>query len=298
MKILFAYYRYYSANKQIPTYGMCMVRELRALGHDVIEIDKKRFDDVEKYKRFDLLIDLDSGRNTKGEYDWHLAAGPVPIPSVAYFIDTHGKAEIHAMVAARVDHVFFAPWVKRDVFSDHESAHWAPCATDFTYFNLGQRVDEPKYNFGFFGSKGGLGRADPMIEICKKHGFTYDVRQIASQYKVAWPHTGEAMGNCEALFNHGQKHDDPNQRVMESIAVGRVLITPSDIRSGIGHLFEPWQDYIPYTPYSCEGLERAMLFVGRKPEACEKIAQNAYNKVARNHLIKHRIKQIMEVIDA
>jgi len=298
MNILFAYYRHYSNHEVIPTYGSSMVRELRALGHDVIEIDKKRWDNLDKYKRFDLLIDLDSGRNTDGAYDWHLAAGPVPIPSVAYLIDTHGKPEIHARVAARADHVFFAPWVKRDVFSDHDSAHWTPCATDLEYFNLGQRAADPSFNFGFFGSKGGLGRADPMIAICKKHNFTYNVRQIASQYKVSWPMTGIAMGKCEALFNHGQKHDDPNQRVMESMAVGRVLITPTDIRSGMGHLFEPWQDYIPYTPYSCDGLEKAMLFVSRKPEACEQIAQNAYNKVAKNHLIKHRVKQMMEVVNA
>ena len=298
MKILFAYYKSYYNNEEVPTYGTCMVRELRALGHDVIESGKERFDDLDKYKRFDLLIDLDSGRNVKGEYEWHLANGPVPIPSVAYLIDTHGKPDIHARVAARADHVFFAPWVKRDVFSDHESSHWAPCATDLTYFNLGQRAEEPSFNFGFFGSKGGLSRADAMIEICKKHSFTYDVRQIAGQYKQAWPMTGIAMGRCEALWNHGQKHDDPNQRVMESMAVGRVLITPTDLRSGLGHLMEPWQDYIPYTPYSCEGLERAMLFVGKKPEACAKIAENAYNKVAANHLIKHRVKQVMEVIEA
>ncbi|GAH03311.1 unnamed protein product, partial [marine sediment metagenome] len=276
MQILLAYYRFYTNHDQIATYGMCMARELRALGHDVVEVDKKRFDKLEKYKRFDLLIDLDSGRNQKGEYDWHLTAGPVPIPSVAYFIDTHGKPEIHARVAARADHVFFAPWVKRDVFSDHDSAHFAPCATDLEYFNLSQRSD-PKFNFGFFGSKGGLDRTAPMIAQCQKHNFTYDVRQIAGQYKNSWPMTGIAMGRCEALFNHGQKHDDPNQRVMESMAIGRVLITPNDLRSGMGHLFEPWQDYIPYTPYSCDGLERAMLFVARKPEACAKIAENAYN---------------------
>jgi spore maturation protein CgeB len=110
--------------------------------------------------------------------------------------------------------------------------------------------------------------------------------------------TGIAMGRCKALFSHGQKHDGPNQRVLESMAVGRVLISDNDIRSGMGHLFEPWIDYLPYTPYSCEGLERAMLFVGRKPEACAKIAENAYNKVVKNHLIKHRVKQIMEVVDA
>jgi hypothetical protein len=298
MKILFAYYKHYHAHEQVPSYAMCMVRELRALGHDVIEIGKERFDDLEKYKRFDLLIDVDSGRDKNGKYDWHLHKGPVPIPSVAYFIDTHGQADAHARVASRADHVFFAVWDKRDIFSDHDSAHWAPCATDLEYFNLGQRAEKPMFNFGFYGSKGGLGRADPMIEICRKYSFTWDVRQIQSQWKVAWPMTGIAMGKCEALFNHGQRHDDPNQRVMESMAVGRVLITPNDLRSGVGHLFEPWIDYIPYEPYTCEGLERAMLFVGRKPEACEKIAQNAYNKVAKNHLIKHRVKQVMEVVNA
>lgn len=298
MQILFAYYKHYYQDEVVPSYGTCMVRELRALGHDVIETGKERFDNLNKYKRFDLLIDLDSGRNSKGQYGWHLHDGPVPIPSVAYFIDTHGKQDIHAKCAARADHVFFAPWVKRDVFSDHESAWWAPCATDLEYFNLEQRSNKPEFDFGFYGSKGGLDRAEPMIALCKKHSFTYDVRQISKQYKHQWPMTGIAMGRCKALFSHGQKHDGPNQRVLESMAVGRVLISDNDIRSGMGHLFEPWGEYIPYTPYSCEGLEKAMLFVKRKPEACAKIAENAYNKVVKNHLIKHRVKQIMEVVDA
>jgi hypothetical protein len=296
MKILFAYYKHYINHEPVPSYGRSMVRELKALGHDVIEVDKTRFDDPEKYKRFDLLIDLDSGRNTDGKYDWHLFKDRVPIPSVAYLIDTHGKPDEHARVAARADHVFFAVWDKRDVFADHPSAHWLPCFTDEEYFNLGHRAETPEFNWGFFGSKGGLARAEPMILICKKHGFTYDVDQVGKQYRVQWPHTAQRMGNCEALYNCGQKHD-VNQRIFESMMVGRPLVTNYDDRMGIGWLFERWQHYIPYESYTMEGLERAMTFVARKPEAAKKIAEQAYNEVKQKHLVQHRVAKVLEVVN-
>jgi hypothetical protein len=298
MKILFAHYKAYYNHRPVETYSTCMVRELRALGHDVMETGKERFDDLNKYKRFDLLMDVDSGRNSKGQYEWHMTTGPVPIPSVAYFIDTHGKADLHAKVANRADHVFFAPWVKRDVFAGHESAHWSPCATDLTFFNRDFLAKEPQYDFGFFGSKGGLDRAAPMQLIADKQGWTTHVAQVAGQYKHQWPRTAEVMGNCKVLWNHGQKHDDPNQRVMESMAIGRVLITPYDIQSGMGHLFEPWQDYIPYEPYTCKDLDKRMKFAMTRPEACAKIAENAHKKVVANHTIKQRIAKVLEVVNA
>jgi len=297
MKIAFAHYRFHYEGREVATYGKCMVRELRARGHEVTEIPKTRFKDDNQYKQFDLLIDVDSGRDMNGDYGWHLHDAPVPIPSVAFFIDTHGKTDLHARISRRADHVFFAVWDKRNVFADHDSAHWCPNFTDLEFFDREQHKEAvPKFNFGFFGSKGGLDRADPMIALAQKYNWTYDVRQISIKGKHQWPRTAEAMANCKVLWNHGQKHDDPNLRVLESMAMGRVLINPQDDRSGIGYLFEPWIDYLPYVPYTCEELFERMKFAINRLDACAKIAENAYQKVIHNHLTKHRIKQIMEVV--
>lgn len=297
MKIAFAHYRFFYKDKEVATYSRCMIRELEALGHEVIELDKTRLQNDNDYKQFDLLIDVDCGRNLEGKYDWHLVE-PIPIPSIVYLIDSHGKPDIHSKVARRADHVFFAVWNKRDLFADHQSAHWAPNFTDLEYFDKEKYKDiEPQYDFGFFGSKGGLNRADAMIDLAKKNNWTYDVRQVNKKGKHQWPATAEAMANCKVLWNHGQKHDCPNLRVIESMAMGRVLINPDDVRSGMGHLFEPWQDYIPYTPYTCEHLLERMKFAISRSDACEQISNNAYKKVIHNHLTKHRIKQIMEVIN-
>jgi spore maturation protein CgeB len=205
---------------------------------------------------------------------------------------------MHSRIARRADHVFFAVWDKRDLFADHSSAHWAPNFTDLEYFNREHhKAITPEFDFGFFGSKGGLERAEPMKDIANKNNWTYDVRQVGSKGKHQWPSTAEAMSKCKALYNHDQKHDGPNLRVIESMAVGRVLITPNDPRSGMGYLFEPWQDYLPYTPYTCEGLEERMKFAIGRENACTQIAENAYQKVVKNHLTKHRINQILEVVN-
>jgi hypothetical protein len=276
-----------------------MVRAFRELGHEVIEAPKSRFKRDDNYNLFDILIDIDCGRDLSGNNHFHLHDGPVPIPSVAFLIDTHGNPDLHQRISRHADHVFFAVWDKRDLFTDHPSAHWAPNFTDLNFFDK-MKYNEvtPNIDFGFFGTKGGQDRANKMIEYCKANDWTYDVDEIGRKGKHRWPETARRMAHCRWLFNHGQKHDDPNLRVMESMAMGKPLITGTDIRSGMGYLFEPWQHYIPYEAYSYEGLLDRMKWVNNKPEAAKKIAMQAYEEVCKNHLTEHRVNQILEVVNA
>lgn len=298
MKILFAHNLFYMGGTLAPihTYSRCMMRELRALGHDVVEVTKEPLA-LEKYKRFDLLFEVDCGRDLKGNESWHGHNREIPIPSVAYLIDSHGKPDLHYALQRNYTHVFFAVWDQRDLFRDHKSAHWCPNFTDAEHFNPKFKAVVPKYDFGFFGSKGGLKRADKLKEYANKNGWSYHVAQAGNKGTQRWPATAQAMGECSILFNHGQKHDDPNLRVMESMAMQLPLITPSDPRSGIGYLFEPWQDYIPYEGYSFNGLEKAMHFAYHKREAAQRIAEAAWTKVMTKHLTEHRIAQIMGVVE-
>jgi spore maturation protein CgeB len=104
-----------------------------------------------------------------------------------------------------------------------------------------------------------------------------------------------AMGACRNLFNHGQKHDGPNLRVMESMLMMRPLITDVDARSGMELLFTAGTDYIPYEAYSYEGLEEAMKWAIYNPRDAAHIAANAYTEVNTKHLVQNRIDQILEV---
>jgi spore maturation protein CgeB len=294
-KIIVAHSGRFLAGEPVETYARSMIRVLRELGHSVLEVPKSppRTDHV--YEGADLLLDIDCGRDEKGELRWHGESRKnFPIQSAVFLIDSHGNPTMHHRIAKKYNHVFYAVLDKKDLFEDHPSAHWTPNFTDLKWFNhVG--YDEIVVDFGFFGSKGGLERANPLIEVCNNRGWTHSVRQISASNKHRWPMTAEAMSECRFLFNHGQKHDGPNLRVVESMAMLKPLITDYDKRGGMNELFTPWEHYIPYTAYTYEGLEEAMEFCFDKPEAVEQIAINAYNEVRNKHLVENRINQILGV---
>jgi len=295
MKIMVTRRWIYYKNKPVETYSSSMIRVLREMGHKVVDLPKNPYCE---YNDIDLLIDIDCGRDENGKLVWQGELGKIPIPSAVMFIDSHGYPDIHRRMAKNYDHIFFAVWDKRDLFTDHTSAHWCPNFTDDKWFDATKYTPVvPIYDFGFFGSKGGLSRAEPMIKIASKMGYTATARQIAIGSKHRWPATAEAMNECEHLFNHGQKHDGPNLRVMESMLMHRPLITDSDPRSGMDKLFEAYTHYIPYEAYSYRGLEEAMKWVFDHPDEAANIADNAYRLVKEKHLVKNRLEQILEVVN-
>lgn len=300
MKIMFAHKVEYYEGIPIETYSRSLVRELMAMGHEVEEVQKAPFDDVSSYNRADILIDMDCGRDERGQLRWHGENDPIHrrIPCVLILIDSHGYPDMHRRLAKRYTHTLFAVWDKRDLFADRHSVHWFPNFTDDKFFD-GMRYPPPSeslYDFGFFGSKHGLNRADKLIEYCNKHNFTYNVRQVLKQGKHRWPATPRAMAQCRFLFNHGQKHDGPNLRVMESMLMDRPLISDQDPRSGMDLLFQPWNHYIPYEAYTYKKLEDGMLWLENNYKKAREIANNAYEHVLNNHTARQRARQLMEVI--
>lgn len=281
----------------VQSYAQSVVKEVKALGHEVTEIGpgtewKHEFD----LTGFDLILDLDCGRNPDtGSLNFRFQNSSSPIPSVVWFIDSHGNPSLHHRLARNYDHVFFAVWDKRDLFASHSSAHWCPNATDSTWFNTSYRSPSPCYDFGFFGSKMGLSRASEMKDVCVKNDWSCDVRQISSVNKHRWPYTAQAMGNCKVLFNRGQKHDGPNLRVVESMAMGLPLISDQDPRSGMDKLFTPWEHYYPYKFDTYEGLDHAMKLIKTDHQKALNIGEAAMKEVLEKHLIKHRVQQMLEV---
>ena len=100
------------------------------------------------------------------------------------------------------------------------------------------------------------------------------------------------------LFNHSQKHDGPNLRVVESMAVGRPLIQDYDERSGMNQLFVQGDHYFPYKAYSYEGLEETCKFVMDNPETAKLVADRAYDEVAAHHTISNRVDTMLDIICA
>jgi len=187
-------------------------------------------------------------------------------------------------------------WARRDLFTGHASAHWLPNSTDLMWFDQSKYpLSNAQYNFGFFGSKKGLNRADPLKQLCEENSWSYDIRQVNGSYKHRWPYTAEAMGACRVLFNHGQKHD-LNLRIFESLAMNRPLINDVDRSSGIEQIIVSGTHYVPYQSYSYHGLIEAMTWVMNNPERAKEIALAGYHEIKKNHLVSNRVDQILEVI--
>ena len=297
MRILVARNHQSIKGEPVHTYATSIVRVLRERGHEVVDVPKSM---TQNYDGIDLCLDIDCGRNDQGNLVWQLDKEKLPCMSAVMFIDSHGYPTLHHRLCLGYDHVFFAVWDKRDLFVKHPSAHWCPNFTDDKWFDGLEDYEliPMPTDFGFFGSKGGLDRADPMQVIAQRRGWSTDVRQVSSSGKHRWPYTAVAMANCRALFNKGQKHDSPNLRVMESMLMNRPLISDEDPRSGMNKLFTPWAHYLPYEYFSNDGLEVAMEFCIENPEMTAKIARQAYDEVKANHLVGNRIDQILEVINA
>lgn len=296
MRILVAHNWQYHNSRPVDNYALSMIRELRNQGHEVIPTLKTPPTAREVYKYIDLLLDIDCGRNDKGELRWHGEVEKPDCPSAVYFIDSHGYPSLHRRLAKNYDHVFFAVWDKRDLFAKHPSAHWCPNFTDLEWFDVDAHSPKTPFDFGFYGSKGGLDRANPLIKIANDNGWIADVQQIGAGGRHRWPETAAAMAQCKVLFNHGQKHDGPNLRVMESMAMKRPLISDQDPRSGMDKLFEPGVHYIPYEAYTYNHLEERMRWSLENPDKAKLIALHAYDEVKEKHLVKNRIDQILKTI--
>jgi hypothetical protein len=242
---------------------------------------------------YDLFLDIDSGRNKDGELAFQTEKPP--ILSAVRFIDSHGHATLHKRLAKNYDHVFFAVWDKRDLFTKHPSSHWCPNASDAKYFYkdiLPDAHESRPFDVGFFGSKHGLDRADILKTVGDRNKWKLDIRQLGKTTN-RWPHTAEAMAQCRVLFNKGQKHDGPNQRVLESMLMERPLVNDRDPRDGMSQLFEEGEHYLGYD--SDSELANNIQWCLREPSLASAMAKRAYRVAYEKHQVKHRVEQILEV---
>ena len=264
----------------VKSYSHSTHQALLNLGHTVTAvgeghgpIDLKRDLAAADLSKYDLFLDVDSGRNKAGELDFQTEK--LPILSAVRFVDTHGHPSLHKRLADNYDHVFFAVWSKRDIFTGHPSVHWCPHASDAKWFDknvLPSEEETRPFDVGFFGSK--------------------HVRQLGKS-ALRWPHTAEAMAQCRVLFNRGQKHDGPNQRVIESMLMDRPLVTDRDPVDGMSKLFEEGEHYLGYS--NDAELANQVDWCLREPSLASAMARRAYVVAVGEHQVKHRVAQILEV---
>jgi len=302
-KIILSYRKDVDNVGEIPTYNLSTYLALVNKGHEVKRIGQgheiNSLSDIpeNEIKKYDLFLDIDCGRNKNGDHHFQLPSSKCPIPSAIRLVDSHGHPTLHRRTAKLYSHVFFAVWRRRELFVNHPSSHWSPNASDTIWFDYFQHLDTwryPKYSFGFFGSAGGLSRADDLVSVCDDNNFhKYDVREIGKSWKRRWPRTAKAMANCRFLFNRGQKHDGPNQRVIESMLMKRPLITDRDKEDGMNILFIEGEHYLGYDNKS--ELANQMQWVKTEPDVASTMASKAYDEVRENHQVQNRVDQILEI---
>jgi hypothetical protein len=307
-KILLGYRQDRDAKgERIITYSNSTHQALLALGHTVLPMGQghkhQSFAEVHNVKQYALFLDLDCGRNRQGNFNFSCQDERAPIPSAVRWIDSHGHPSYHKRASVNYDHVFFAVWSRRDLFVKHPSVHWCPNASDARYFGIdaaihGNKEDNitvchKQFDVGFFGSKGGLKRADALKEIAIGHSWKYDIREIGRANRNRWPMTAQAMDLCKVLFNKGQKHDGPNQRVIESMLMNVPLVTDTDKSDGMDKLFEYGEHYLGYT--NDAELANNIEWCLHEPSLAHSMALRAYKLAYDKHQVKHRVEQILEV---
>lgn len=302
LKILVTYRQDIWNNQIVEKYARSVCKEILALGHQVKEAGpghiKENFVNI-PFETYDHIIELETGRDDKGEFSYLVPKSKdrkVKLPKTSvYFIDSHGHPSLHKRYAEYYDNVFFAVWSRRDLFAKHPSAHFLPNATDFTWFGYENFLNlQKQYHWGFFGSKGGLHRADILKAACEKYELSYRICQINRPQRHMWPATGMAMAECHYLFNHGQKHDI-NQRIFESMAARRPLLNDVDSTSGIEKLFTEGKHFIGYTDAKGD-FEEKFKWVIEHPVEVAEIAKSAYFLCKQKHQVKHRVKRMLDVI--
>ncbi len=283
----------------IPSYTHSTHQALLDLGHTVTAMGEGH--GLESFKsiatsalnNFDLFLDIDNGRNSKG--DLAFQTEKPPILSAVRFVDTHGHPSLHKRLAKNYDHVMFAVWDKRDLFTHHPSVHWCPNASDPKHFYkdiLPDTHESRPIDVGFFGSKHGLDRADILKKVGARNSWRLDIREVGKN-GARWPKTAEAMSRCKVLFNKGQKRDGPNQRVIESMLMERPLVNDRDNRDGMSELFEEGEHYLGYA--SDSELANNIQWCFREPSLASSMAKRAYRLAYDKHQVKHRVEQILEV---
>jgi len=308
MKIILGYRLEVDVKHQpIETYARSWHFYLKKAGHTVLPVGEghpfKDIDDLgDIWKGFNLWLDIDNGRNKNGDLRFQYAdqtrKDKIVLPSAVRFVDTHGYPTLHHRAGKKYDHVFFAVWDQRDRFEGHKSAHWCPNASDERWFYPLLSAFSFKHPIGFFGTKGGIDRADELKEICESRKLEPDVREVGRVGKQRWPETSKAMNDCRVLFNKGQKHDGPNQRVIESMLVGKPLITDRDPRDGMSQLFTEYEHYLGYSTKAELGLQLDWALnesIGDSTLALD-MAQRALALVKEKHLIQNRVEQVIKYV--
>ncbi len=248
----------------------------------------------------DLFLWVESGI-------WYPLEGlkSLPCPTVCYLIDTHLHLEKHLEMAKAFDYVFLAQkeYISRFKKAGIERVFWLPLACDpethgrkanknnppsppFSKGGLGGFSSGKLYDIGFAGSLIDPRRVDLLNKLKQKFDVYYE--------RCFLERMAEVFSQSKIVFNSSVK-DDLNMRVFEAMASGSMLLTDEAKGSGLTELFHDKKHLVIYRDEK-ELLEFADYYL-RHGEERERVAEEGMKEVLDKHAYKHRVKEMIEIIN-
>lgn len=229
-----------------------------------------------------FYLELDS---VSGNFDRPTGLEALQTPKFAWVIDTHKKPDFHRRLSREMDLTFFAMKNWGHVLEGR--THWLPLHCDSRIFAPVEQ--EREYDVSFVGSYGW--RAEPILEIAKKHGLR--VRVECTTGPLEKTKTAETYARSKLVFNR-HVANDLNFRVFEATACGRVLLTDAQW-NGQYELFRDREHLVLYTDEA--DLEAKVLHYLGDDEARLKIEKAAAEHAARHHTTRARVTELRAVIE-
>ncbi len=228
--------------------------------------------------RGDCFLWIDSGIRCPGNL--HL----LPMPKVAYLIDTHVAIEPRLEIARHFDLVFIAQKAQLELFHRAGLKHvqWLPLACSPTLHDIPPR--ERIYDVAYVGS---LNTEDGG----RRRRLLSAIAERFPQCKIGtfWPEEmAEIYAQAKIVVNAAH-NEDVNMRVFEAMAAGAMLLTDPAI--GLEDLFRDGEHLVVYRQDSdvFDCIERYLS----DTEARERIARAGQDLVRSAHTYTHRVQTIL-----
>lgn len=227
--------------------------------------------------RGDFYLWIDSGIRAPEHLDL------LPMPKVAYLIDTHVALEPRIEVARQFDLVFIAQKAQLEAFrrAGIERVQWLPLACSTTLHALPPR--ERIYDVAYVGSLNMQdgGRRKRLLSAVGERFPNCRIGQF-------WPEEMAEIYAQSKIVVNAAHNDDVNMRVFEAMGAGALLLT--DPVTGLEDLFTDGEQLVVYRRDS-DVFNLIERYLSDNQER-ERIARAGQAAVMSMHTYEHRIKTI------
>ncbi len=210
--------------------------------------------------------------------------GLLPMPKIAYLIDTHVSPELRLEMARHFDCVFLAQKAQVDPFraAGIQNVFWIPlgCSPELHRLPPMDRIYDVAY-IGSFSAEEGARRRALLDGVARRF----------PNHKIGrcWPEVMARIYAQSRIVVNACHHNDVNMRVFEALASGALLIT--DPAEGLEDLFVDGEHLVIYRD-DAELPELIAKYL-RDDAARERIARAGRDLALARHTYTHRVDAVL-----